>query len=108
MPLIKTLTFLQFSISFYFLAHKFEKFKTIYFLSFILGLLALSNMTFALPLLFLVFYKLNSINKVINNFVHLSITFIIFIVPLLSWNLFIRSQDLFHIMLLLIGINSFG
>jgi len=88
----QTLTFLQFSISFYFLAHKFEKFKTIYFLSFILGILALSNMTFALPLLFLVFHKLNSINKVINNFVHLSITFIIFIVPLLSWNLFIRSQ----------------
>ena len=88
----QTLTFLQFTISFYFLVKKYKDFNKIYLLSFILGLLALSNLTFALPLFFLVYHKINSIQKVFKNFGNLLLTSILFLIPILSWNIFIRSQ----------------
>tara|TARA_A100001015_G_scaffold220260_1_gene247892 strand:+ start:1090 stop:1917 length:828 start_codon:yes stop_codon:yes gene_type:complete len=88
----QTLTFLQFTISFYFLVKKYKDFNKIYLLSFILGLLALSNLTFALPLFFLVYHKINSIQKVFKNFGNLLLTSIFFLIPILSWNIFIRSQ----------------
>ena len=88
----QTLTFLQFTISFYFLTHKYEEFSKIYQFSFLLGLLALSNLTFALPLFFLVLYKINSFNKILKNFRKLTLTLILFVIPILSWNIFIRSQ----------------
>lgn len=88
----QTLTILQFSISFYFLVHQFDQNKKIYFYSFILGLLALSNMTFALPLFFLVLHKLKSIHEILFNFGSLLISFILFIIPVLSWDFFISSM----------------
>ena len=88
----QTLTILQFSMSFYFLAYQFTENKKIYFYSFILGLLALANMTFVLPLFFLVFNKLNSIEKIFINFTTLLLSFFIFITPILSWNVFINSM----------------
>ncbi len=88
----QTLTFLQFAISFHFLIYKYEEFGKIYLFSFLLGLLALSNLTFALPLFFLVFHKINSLSKVLKNFGKLTLTSMLFLVPILSWNIFIRSQ----------------
>ena len=88
----QTLTFLQFAISFHFLINKYEEFGKIYLFSFLLGLLALSNLTFALPLFFLVFHKINSLSKVLKNFGKLTLTSMLFLVPILSWNIFIRSQ----------------
>jgi len=88
----QTLTILQFSMSFYFLAYQFTENKKIYFYSFILGLLALANMTFVLPLFFLVLNKLNSIEKIFINFTTLLLSFFIFITPILSWNVFINSM----------------
>ena len=85
----QTLTILQFSISFYFLVHQFSENKKIYLFSFILGILALSNMTFALPLFFLVSHKLKSIEKILTNFTTLLLTFVLFVIPILSWNMFI-------------------
>ena len=88
----QTLTFLQFAISFHFLIYKYEEFGKIYLFSFLLGLLALSNLTFALPLFFLVFHKINSLSKVLKNFGKLTLTSMLFLVPIFSWNIFIRSQ----------------
>ena len=88
----QTLTLLQFIISFYFLVYEFEDFNKIYLLSFILGFLALSNLTFALSLIFLVFNKIKTEQKVFDNFWKLILTFFLFMIPILSWNLFIRSQ----------------
>jgi hypothetical protein len=88
----QTLTILQFSISFYFLVHEFAENKKIYFYSFILGLLALSNMTFALPLFFLVLHRLKSIHEILLNFGSLLVSFILFIIPVLSWDIFISSM----------------
>ena len=85
----QTLTFLHFSLSFYFLVYKFTDYKKIYLYSFLLGLLALSNMTFILPLIFLIFYKINSIDKFFINFGNNLFAFLLFIIPVLSWNLFI-------------------
>lgn len=88
----QTLTLMQFIISFYFLVYEFEDFNKIYLLSFILGFLALSNLTFALSLTFLVFNKIKTEEKVFDNFWKLILTFFLFMIPILSWNLFIRSQ----------------
>ena len=88
----QTLTLLQFVISFYFLVSEIEDFNKIYLFSFILGFLALSNLTFVLPLIFLVFNKINTEEKVFNNFFKLILTFFLFMIPILSWNLFIISQ----------------
>jgi hypothetical protein len=88
----QTLTLMQFIISFYFLVYEFEDFNKIYLLSFILGFLMLSNLTFALSLIFLVFNKIKTEEKVFDNFWKLILTFFLFMIPILSWNLFIRSQ----------------
>jgi len=88
----QTFTLMQFIISFYFLVYGFEDFNKIYQLSFILGFLALSNLTFALSLIFLVFNKINTEEKIFDNFWKLILTFFLFMIPILSWNLFIRSQ----------------
>ena len=88
----QTLTFLQFTISFYFLICKYEEFNKIFFLSFIIGILALSNLTFALTFFFLVFHKLNSEEKIFTNFNKLVLATFLFLIPILSWNIFIRSQ----------------
>jgi len=85
----QTLTVLQFSLSFYFITYQFSEYKKIYFFSFILGVLALSNMTFALPLLFLVLHKLKSINEILLNFHRLLFSFVLFVTPVLTWNVFI-------------------
>ena len=88
----QTLTFLQFTISFYFLVRKYEEFSKVYLLSFILGFLALSNLTFFLPHFFLIFHKINSVDKIFDNARKLFFTSILFLTPILAWNIFIRSQ----------------
>ena len=87
----QTLTFLQFTISFYFLVRKYEEFSKVYLLSFILGFLALSNLTFFLPLFFLIFHKINSVDKIFDNAKKLFFTSIVSY-SILAWNIFIRSQ----------------
>ena len=79
----QTLTFLQFTISFYFLVRKYEEFSKVYLLSFILGFLALSNLTFFLPLFFLIFHKINSVDKIFDNARKLFFTSILFLTPIL-------------------------
>ena len=88
----QTLTLMQFIISFYFLVYEFEDFNKIYLFSFILGFLALSNLTFVLSLIFLVFNKIKTEEQVFDNFWKLILTSFLFMIPILSWNLFIRSQ----------------
>ena len=88
----QTLTLLQFTLSFYFLTKKEKSTSEIGFWSFIIGLLALSNMTFLICLLFLFYEKINRPSKFVVNFSSISIFTILSLIPLIAWDRYISSQ----------------
>jgi hypothetical protein len=88
----QTLTLLQFTLSFYFLTKKEKSTSEIAFWSFIIGLLALSNMTFLICLLFLFYEKINRPSKFVMNFSSISIFTILSLIPLIAWDRYISSQ----------------
>ena len=88
----QTLTMLQFTLSFYFLTKKEKSISEIAAWSFIVGLLALSNMTFLICLLFLFFEKVNKLSKIVENFSPIFISTILSLIPVIAWNQYIVSQ----------------
>lgn len=88
----QTLIFLQYNLCLYFLTKKFKSYKSIYSYSFILGVLMLSNMTFALPFLFLIVNKVNSYKKFINNFLKNFVSGILLLLPIIFWRSYIYSE----------------
>ena len=88
----QTLTVLQFTLCFYFLSKKEKSHSEIYFFSFILGLLALANMTFLICLFFLIFEKINAPYKIITNISSLIISCVLVVLPSIFWNQFIIYQ----------------
>ena len=88
----QTLTLLQFTLTFYFLIKKEKSTSEIVVWSFIIGLLALSNMTFLICLLFLFYVKINRPSKFVVNFSLISISTILTLIPLIAWDRYISSQ----------------
>jgi len=88
----QTLTILQFTLSFYFLTKKEKSTLELFVWSFIVGLLALSNMTFLICLLYLFYEKINKPRKIIINFSPIFISTILSLIPVFAWNQYIVSQ----------------
>lgn len=88
----QTLTFLQFSFSFYLLRKKIEDDTHIYLYTFLIGIASLANTAMLLVVLFLLFHKYKNLNNILLSFHKLLFVSFVLLLPKILWNIYISSQ----------------